>query len=261
MAFFVQPQACADRGAAPSQRSVLDSVVDAYAASLAAIAASSDDVAEDHPLWQAHDRWVEIIDRVELRGMSDVLAKCRAAKITARLFDGSEDPTHSVAERWAWQAVSALLRLQDGHCDAVLPHQSCAGEGSPYPSRTETVAILNALGQQLRRKRDLGILAARRTTTARERGDAPGLPDLSGYQRAAQAEAAANDAAAAAIEAIVDHPVTTPAEVGAKLDALRCLLPELDSNEDTETLAIASALAEAVEVLSGMPVAAGALSA
>lgn len=117
-----------------------------------------------------------------------------------------------------------------------------------------TVALLLALGEPLRRKRDMGLVAARHAELAHGRAKGPEHPDHRAYLHACEIEEEANAAAASIVEEIADIAVVTPAEISAKLAALRCLLPNLDDRHaDTEIRAIAFVFAEAIEVLGSFP--------
>jgi hypothetical protein len=115
------------------------------------------------------------------------------------------------------------------------------------------VATLLTLGEQLRRKRDIGLAAARHANLAAARGSNADDPGRQAWLRSCTVEEDANAAVLSLIGEIVDIAATTPGEVCAKLSALRCLLPNPDDRKaDPEQTAIAFAVIEAICLLDSL---------
>jgi hypothetical protein len=115
------------------------------------------------------------------------------------------------------------------------------------------VATLLTLGEQLRRKRDIGLAAARHANLATARAGSTEDTGRQAWLRSCTVEEDANAAVLTLISEIVDIAATTPGEVCAKLCALRCFLPNPDDRKaDPEQIAIAIAVIEAICLLDGL---------
>ncbi len=76
---------------------------------------------DDNPFWNAYSETRDGIGEAQPMTMAGILAKCRAAKVEARAFDGdeeSEHPANCPAEDWAWDIVGDLLRLYGGEAQS-----------------------------------------------------------------------------------------------------------------------------------------------
>jgi hypothetical protein len=125
--------------------------------------------------------------------------------------------------------------------------------GQDRSQAPDTVAALLTLGEQLRRKRDIGLAAARHANLAAARVSNAEDPGRQAWLRSCTVEEDANAAVLTLIGEIVDIAATTPGEVCAKLCALRCFLPNPDDRKaDPEQIAIAIAVIEAICLLDGL---------